>query len=648
MDLGQEPLSLQLIGEFAVSTGGQDVRLSLSANRQVLGYLCLCPRKSESRSKLAAIVWEDSTEDRARGNLRQALHSLRTDLRGRWDGIEADRLSVSLRVGSVVTDHDRVLEDLRSEVVPDILVTNQRIGERLLTDLEEAGELFTGWLRLRRTEFENTLRTQLEQIVDRMHASQAERAARALLGLDPSDEKAARHLIGHYDDNGETGRALDVYADLWHHLDAEYGMEPSDPTQQLIAAVKSGSRTPRAESPPPAPLVARTKYRIGVQPISASDSGVDAQTTGALFRTELIARLVRFRELDIIDSSLRDTDCDYTLNLAIVAATEHVALIATLTRAVDGVVVWSDRLERLAQNWWEHQAKLAGNLAAACSLNLSRTRLVDVARTATVSAAVDHWLMGQKLLNDFRADSWARSADCLRKAMNLDPDLSMVFSSLSQHHNIGHLVRPGFAPHKPMLLESKVLANRAIALDPLDSRAHLARGWASCMLREYGQAAASFAMARQCNENDPWTVLSSALGAAFSDDLTTANDLALRFLEAGWTSTQPHWGYHANIRFLSGDDAGCVTAAENAGDGIANLPAWKAAALWHLGEPGQAAEAWQRFETEMRRSWAADSEATTRNILHWFLGCFPLRNEAAQARLESGVRGAAGFARQED
>ena len=643
MGVDHEPLHLQLIGDFTVSNSDGDVRLPLSANRLILAYLALAPRKIESRSKLAAIVWEESEEDRARRNLRQALHSLRSELGGIWDGIEADRSSVWFHSGSVVSDHDRLLEDLRSGVVPDIAVNTGRLAEQLLAGLPDPGELFVSWLRLKRTEFENTLRSHLEAIVDDEDPQQAQRAARALLSLDPADEQAARYLMRAHDDRGETGRSLDIYASLWNHLDREYGQEPSLPTQDLVAAIKSGSRT---KPKPQAEIRAdpRRSYRIGVSPVAAHGQSDDALVTGNLFRTELISRLVRFRELDVIDTAMRETETDYALKLSIATADGNHALIAMLTGVDDGRVVWSDRLERLSENWLDHQANLAGQLAAACSLSLSRTRLADVSKGPAAGAAVDHWLLGQKLLNDFRADSWKRSADCFQRAIDLDPDLSMAYSSLSQQHNIGHLVRPGLGPQKPMLVESRALANRAIALDPLDSRAHLCRGWASCLLHEYAQSAASFAMARQCNEDDPWTVLSSALGAAFSDDIPLANALAERFLEAGWTSTLPQWGYHANIRFLSGDDEGCVAAAENAGDGIANLPAWKAAALWHLGEVEEAARAWRGFEIAMRSLWVADHAATTENILAWFLSCFPLRNQDTRARLKQGVAGAAAFA----
>ena len=364
---------------------------------------------------------------------------------------------------------------------------------------------------------------------------------------------------------------------------------------------------------------------------------------GELFRTELISRMVSFREIDVIDASNRTAETEYRLQLTMVPAGEQIALIATLTRAADGIVIWSERFGHVVHHWWEYQADLASRLATACSLTLSRARLSEIRSLSTVQGSINNWLMGQKLLDSFRAEDWDAAADCFRKAIDLDPGYSMAYSSLSQVHNIRHLVHPGITKQRNDLLESKALANSAIALDPTDSRAHLCRAWASLLLGEQSQAAASFAISRQCNANDPWTVMSSALGAAFSGDNLLAQQLSSRFLGKGWTGNLWLWGYYGNIRFLAGDDEGCIAAIDNAGDSIMNLPAWKAAALWHLGDHAAAAEAWRSFETAARKRWAGAEEPTTERICAWFLACFPIRMRDARERLADGASQAANF-----
>lgn len=639
-------LRLTLIGDFAASAAGRDIPVASTAGRLLLGYLALNPQRSERREKLAAILWEESDDHRARRNLRQVLHHLRTDLGRNWDGLDADKTHVSLRGGHVVSDIEEIVDDLQAGRVPDALLTPHGIQNRLLATVPEAGELLTSWVRLTRTGIENTLRSALETIMERGEPQQAERAAQALLCLDASDEQAARYLIELYGGRGDTGRALQVYKALWDHLDDQFGMEPAPQTQDLIVQVKSGdlpTREPaaRTETAPAAPVGRR--LAIGVLPLSSAGRTGEAAEIGDLFRTELIFRMARFREFDVIDAGINPTPTQYALKLILAPGGDQIVLLATLTRSADGTVLWGDRIEQVAQQWWTHQARLAGKLAAACSLNLSRARLSEIAHLPGSSDALDNWLLGQRFLTRFRSDRWERAAACYRKAMQIDPGFSMAFSSLAQLYNVRHLVNPGQKPDPELFGESRSLANRAIALDPLDSRAHLCRAWASCMLGDFAQAEAGFAIARQCNENDPWIVISCALGSAFCGDIDTANDLSDRFLKEGWTTTAPHWGYHATLRFLGGDDAGCIAAAENAGDGILNIPAWRAAALWHCARYEEASAAWRVFEDRARQQWTVSQDASTEAVLDWFLSGFPIRMDDARDRLAEGVRSAAFF-----
>lgn len=671
-------LKLQLIDGFSAQLTGRELVISAAPARLVLGYLALTPGLRESRAKLAAMIWEDSDDYRARRNLRQLLYGLRADLAGqkdhKWDGLMADRTSVSLRADGLQTDCDEIFEALEAGQVPDAIVNRERIHRSLLSGVPEQGELFASWLHLRRKEFENRLRSHLERIMTEGSGAASERAARALLGLDPSDEHASRQLIRLYSGRGDTGRALGIYSALWNHLDEVYGMEPAAQTQALIVEVKSGGLPPapttgerRVADRRASDRAARTgildpgradrKLQVAVLPISTapgsaapgsatpgsaapgSGGSPDSETRviAELFRTGLISRMVSFREFDVIDAAVRDNDGAYRLQLTMAQARDELALTATLTRTADGLVIWSDHFGQVAQNWWDHQADLAGRMAAACSLNLSRARLSELRNISSVQGAVDNWLLAQTLLNRFRAEDWDRAAACLRKAGDLDPSFSMAYSSLSQVHNIRHLVHPGLPRRRDLLLESKQLANRSIVLDPTDSRAHLCRAWACLLLGQYAHAEASFAMARQCNENDPWTVISSALGAAFGGETGLANRLASRFLSEGWTTRMSEWGYHACIHFLSGDDESCVAAAENAGDGIINILAWKAAAQWHLGEHSAARNSWQEFEAAARAHWTGKEAPTSGRILDWFLSCFPIRMRDSQERLTDGA-----------
>lgn len=632
-------LNLHLLGTPRATVNGRDVPIPSASAQMLMGYLTLCPNQSENRGTLAALLWEESTETHARQNLRQTLHRLRHGLDTLWGGLVADKVNVALARGRVCSDTEDLLTALAAGTVPETLLDQTRIAERLLETAGAPGEMFSSWLRLRRRQFESALRAGLEKLLDGPAPETCERAARALLNLDPSDENSARYLMKFYHDRGDTGRALVIHAALEEHLDAEFGMEPSAPTEELLARIRAGTppeTAPPAQAPPAAPRA--ENLRIGVLPIAQAPAGDEAESIANLFRIELISQMLRFREIDVIDTTMRETPTDYSLRLSVAQSNDQLALIALMTRGSDGQVVWSDRHEQVTENWWHHQALLAGNLAAACSLSLSRARQFEISSMSTVPRAVDNWILGQQCLQRFRGDDDAPASEYFHRAIELDPNFSKAYSSLSQLLNGVHLVMPGRIRDPETHRRSRTLANQAISLDPMDSRAHLHRAWASCLLGEYSHAAASFAMARQCNPNDPWTTTSSALGAAFCEDEALALELEQRGLAEGWVRGGLEWAYITVIRFLRGDNDGCVAAAENAGTYIHNIPAWRACALWLRGDAEAAQQAWAEYDSNVRAQWAVDEPPTPERVLDWFLSGFPIRSAATRQRMAGAAR----------
>jgi tetratricopeptide (TPR) repeat protein len=363
-----------------------------------------------------------------------------------------------------------------------------------------------------------------------------------------------------------------------------------------------------------------------------------------LFRAELISQLCRFREMTVVDLASGAAAADYLLSFEVAAVGDRPLAIAGFTRASDRRVLWSESFQVDAASWWERQAEIAGRIASACNIHFSRTRLAEIAALGRAPDAVDAWLMGQSRALDFREDGWRQAEAHYRAAIAADPSFSLPYSSLSQLMNIEHLARPGLIRQPARHREAKALANQAIELDPWEARGHLHRAWASTLLHEFDQGDAGFAMAQRCNPNDPWTTISCALGFAFSDDGDQAMALTQRMQEFGWTTTPVQWGYHATIAFVLGDPERCLAAADNAGDAILNLPAWRAAALWELGREEEAAQSWSRFVDAARAHWGLAEQATDEAARDWLLSCFPIKSATARERLAAGANGAAALA----
>ncbi len=641
-------LRLELLGRFRISRDGAEIPLAYAPARLVLANLALTPGHAIRRERLAGLLWERSDQAAALRNLRQAIYHLRAALGPAWPGLLSDRSMVRLVPSLITTDQADCLARIAAGAVPEEALQVPPLHDRLLADLPDQGELHLSWVRLKRAEFETALRRGLERLAAGAEPATAEAAAQALLVLDPSNELAARRLMRLADAAGDIGRALGVYAALWDHLDEVYGMEPSPETQALVAAIKTGAPPPAAAPPMAVPVDPGRQLRLGLEPVAPAGTAPEDMALAGLFRAELLARLARFREIGIVDLAVvdpgrLDRPVDFRLRVYGTNGGGRLVIVAVLVRREDGAVIWSDRSEAVAERWWEHQARLAGRLAAALSLSISHARLTEIGRLARTGGAVDNWLIGQSLVARFEARAAARAIGHFRAAIALDPEYSPAYSSLAGQINIRHLSFPGTRLDPEALRESRELANRAVALDPLDARAHLARGWAHCLLRDFAQAETCFAMARHCNENDPWVVMSTALGAGFMGDDALAARLAGRAVEEGWTTRPLHWSYHATIRFLAGDDSGCVAAAANAAGGISNIPGWAAAALWHLDRTVEARATWASFLADMRARWAGDGPASPEAVLDWFLHCFPIRDRATHARLAEGARGAAGI-----
>ncbi|MDU9003675.1 AfsR/SARP family transcriptional regulator [Sedimentitalea todarodis] len=631
-------LRLHLFGRFRVTLAGEEIPVRSASARAILAYLAVCKNHSEDRGRLAATIWESSVDARARQNLRQALHALSRPDTPLAPVLRADRTRVALEPDFVETDVRLLLQEIDAGHVRDELIHGALRPDYLLAAEPVRGELFDSWLRLLRQDMENRLRERLAKLMEQPDPTSARRAADALLALDPADEQAVRFLIQYHHTNGQTAQALRTYEALWTYLEEEFDAEPGHETIALIARIKAQEPTPAMDMQTnPA-----QHLRIGLTPVTAGGSSY-ATGVACLFRAELMATLLRFRAFEIVDLSIASAPVDYALDVSIGGDERELLLLAVLKRSSDGAALWSDRWTELTDHWLQTQAAIVSRLASSLSIYVSLTRIQELRRTEFGASAFDDWLIGNQHLDEFRAEGRAAAARCFKRVIEKAPEASMGYSSLARLMNAMHLMQPCMFRQKETHRESKRLASKAVALDPLDARAHLHRAWACCLLGEYDQASAGFAMARQCNPNDPWTMLSSGLGAAFSDELPLATELSQRVIREGWTTAPFQWGFHMPIRFLAGDYEGCVTAAENAGTAILNVPAWKAAALWHLGRRAEAQTSWAEFEM-LSRSHSTDStKPSSQTICEWYLSCFPVRNSTQRRKMAEGAAGAAGL-----
>lgn len=232
----------------------------------------------------------------------------------------------------------------------------------------------------------------------------------------------------------------------------------------------------------------------------------------------------------------------------------------------------------------------------------------------------------------FAAEDWHQAAQMFREIIAKTPSFAPAYSSLAQLNNAIHLCHHGVFRTQERCIEALACAREATNLDPIDSRSQLALGWAHLMANRHDLAATHYTIAEELNDNDPWTLVSSGLGFAFSGDAMRARRLADRALDLTVMPGPTHWGYQMRIRFLGGDLAGAAEAGQFAAN-VPAFPGWKAALLCGLGNLQGATDELERFYQMADRNWVGGAAPTRERVMSWFLHSFPIKRREDWERL---------------
>jgi DNA-binding SARP family transcriptional activator len=231
-------LELRILGGFTARVSGRPLRLPGRKAKALLAYLALRPGRTEARPRLAAILWAEADEARARDSLRHTLEILRTSL-GRFhrSALLDERQALALRPGAVAVDAV-TFQRLADEGTPAALARASRLcAGDLLEGLEVDEPPFDEWLaaeraRLRDLALEALGRLLVHHVRDEA-VDQAIRTATRLLRLDPVDETAHRALMRLYAAQGRRSAALRQYQVCASTLAREMGAEPEPETRAL-------------------------------------------------------------------------------------------------------------------------------------------------------------------------------------------------------------------------------------------------------------------------------------------------------------------------------------------------------------------------------------------------------------------------------
>lgn len=645
----------ETLGTLRVTIGNSPRPVKSRKSRALLAYLALSPQKSESRVRIAGLLWSEKTDKESRVSLRQQLRGLKHDLGTRGaEVLGSDRLNVWLAGDLIASDIGDLLAALGSGEIPELLIERKSVTDDFLRDLDDLDPAFDYWLAVQRESYRDQLVRKLSAMVVAVAANseQSHRIALAIRNLDPTSEEACRILMQYHAARGDVTAALRIYSELWTLLDGEFDMEPAEETQVLVARIKLGGRAVGlAEDPAPSgwssPSLESGNILILVEPFQNEGLEEAHMRRVVGLRHELIAALTRFRDWSVreagahIDEQALAGRKAYLLSATAFEENDQVLVSLMLSRQADRTYLWSQRVSIQLTEWLATKLHIIRKIATSLEVQLSAERLARTAKLPDQNLDVyDRWLRGNGLIYLWQPKAEIRAEGIFRSILADTQDFAPAFVGLVQILNTRHHIFPGVMRDRQREDEALELAKAAVRLDPMDSRTQLCLAWSHILKSHFSQAAFYYDMALQMNENDPWTLTSCALGLAYCNDKKRARQIADHALEVAIGGAPIHWSYQMCLRFLDHDYAGAVTAAEHAEGSAFFVPAWKAAALAQMNEYEAARWSIQEFYSSAARNWSGRSPVSPQNVLDWFCQCFPISVEADRDRLRDGVMAA--------
>lgn len=259
-------LFLSLLGSPSVHHDGHPVSFQTRKTAALLVYLAV-EGGLHRREKLAALLWPESDEERARGTLRSTLNFLRVALdHTSSDGVphllvERDQLGCETGVELDLEELEAAWQLARapSSLPPAQLIARLQSalgcyrGDFLDGFSLPDAPAFESWAALQR----ETLRRRLDLIFDRLSQEQSEggaphdaiETALRWAAFDPLNETAHRRLMRLHVAAGDRTGALRAYEVCRQVLDDELNTEPMPETEALAARIRS--EAPPADQPPP-------------------------------------------------------------------------------------------------------------------------------------------------------------------------------------------------------------------------------------------------------------------------------------------------------------------------------------------------------------------------------------------------------------
>lgn len=672
-------LRAELLGLCRVTDAGTGRELAFRTRkaRCLLGLLLVHPGGGMNREQLASLLWDPAPEDLARSSLRQCLTELREVLGPQADDLlSTDRFTVTIKTAAFQVDvltFRQHIAAAASDPQAALAAADLWRGE-LFGALLPSAPVFEAWVQVERSHLRSQLTKSLTDHLERLVAGQDytdARLAEELVRVEPSHELAHQFLMQFHATRGDQSAALRQYGLLETALADELDSEPGPDSNDLLVAIKRGdvallrpvtTQPPVTQAPVTQPPVNQRQGppRITIRPPLTRYDDTSMDYLGEGFAMLAKTCLSRFRCWIVIPwpsagygspSSVdytavgRAIGADFAVDYVLDWQSPQRKLFVTLIDCRDGAEIWSNIYPIAQEYLLELGTSVAGAVAAHLASQVNYVALLRFARSKVPSpVAYDLWLRGHQLSRLWTAEADAQAEALFARALDLDAGLACGHSSLAQILNTRAMVRPGYPARKSDAAAAFAHAQRAISLDPFDSRCHVSMAWSWLIAGAAARANSHFRLAVNLNPHDSETLIAAASGMAFLGHLAEATLWADQALNLNPVHPEYYLAYLAGIHFLKGDFHATIATVERCPDALPDLLIWSAAAWARLGQRDQAARAYRLFAALTEPQWEGATPPTGQDLEDWLLATVPVVHPDMRASFEQGIRHARSMA----
>jgi len=552
---------LKLFGGAVVNVDGRPITGRAAQRHRIalLSLLSTTRRLNRSRDQLVFFLWPDADADRGRKLLSDSIYRINQALGG--DGIIAAGDDVRLNrdlIESDVADFETAADAQDWRRVAELYTSPFLDGFFLpgATDFDQ-------WMENERAHYARIAAKAIEEVaIDEREAGNVAESVdwwQRLAVLAPEDSRVAMELMRALERAGNRAGALRHARVHSAHLRETLGVEPDRSLRELADRISrrteaSLSMTASAEMP----AVTAIGNSIAVLPfrnMSESDTnayfadGVSEELMHLLTRTQGLrvasrtsAFAYRGTNLDVREVGRR-LHVDWILEGSVRRSGDQLRIVAQLTDARNGYLIWSEFFDRTSNDIFAIQAEIAGAIVDRLVPAMGGTfgaASAAVSRGTPDAETYDLYLQARFEWHQRTEESLRKSAELFEQVVARDPRYARAWSGLADTYAVTAFYdylaprvafpRADSAARRATLLDPSLAApyaaladvdtfyhwnwasaekgfRRAIELEPANATAHQ---WYASLLTARGRFAEAERESRRAAELDPLSMIAQS------------------------------------------------------------------------------------------------------------------------------------------